>query len=415
MGTEPAVSHRHPLRTSLIAATLAGLIAAVWYWSDHRPLPAAGNGGRHGAGGSQPVSVAEARRMDLRVWLNALGTVTPRNLVTLRTRVDGTLLKVNFHEGQMVKMGERLAEIDPRPFQIALDQAQGQLARDSALLDNARLDLARYQDLLARDAVPRQQRDTQDALVRQYLGTVASDRSQVANARLQLDWTHVTAPSGGRIGLRQVDPGNQVHAADTNGLASIAQLQPTTVLFSVPEAQLPAINAKLATQELVAVEAWDREQKLLLAQGRLLTSDNQIDPATGTIKIRAEFGNQDSALFPNQFVNIRLAQDTLRQVVAVPGAAVQRGDKGSFVYRVAAGGTVVMIPVASGVVDGDWVAVSGEIKPGDRVVSDGADKLRDGAKVEVIVPGASGKPQGGHGKGGKGWSHKPSGTPEQKS
>ena len=408
MGTESSVSRRHLLRTSLIAATLAGLIAAVWYWSDHRPLPVAGNGPRHGAGGSQPVSVAQARRMDLRVWLSALGTVTPRNLVTLRAKVGGTLIRVNFREGQMVKSGEILAEIDPRPFQIALDQAQGQLARDNALLDNARIDLTRYQELLARDAIPRQQRDTQDALLRQYQGTVASDRSQVANARLQLDWTHVTAPSGGRIGLRQVDPGNQVSTSDANGLASIAQLQPTTVLFSVPEAQLPAINAKLATHEPIAVEAWDREQKLLLAQGRLLTSDNQIDPATGTIKIRAEFGNQDSALFPNQFVNIRLVQDTLRQVVAVPVAAVQRGDKGGFVYRVAAGGTVARVPVTPGVVDGDWVAVSGEIKAGEKVVSDGADKLRDGAKVEVVVPGVSGKPRGGHGpRAASGGSHQP--------
>ena len=372
-----------------------------------------------GAGGNrpQPVSVAEVRSTDIRVWLNALGTITPRNLVTLHTKVDGTLLKVNFREGQMVKMGELLAEIDPRPFQIQLDQAKGQLTRDTALLDNARLDLARYKELLAKDAIPRQQLDTQEALVRQYQGTVETDRGQVANARLQLEWTRVTAPAAGRIGLRQIDPGNQVHAADANGLASIAQLQPITVVFAVPEANLPAINRRLADREAIPVEAWDREQKNRLADGRLLTTDNQIDPTTGTIKIKADFANRDNTLFPNQFVNIRLLLDTLPQVRALPAAAIQRGAKGSFVYRVDATGTVAMLPVTPGAVDGEWVAVTGEIKAGDKVVTDGADKLRDGAKAEVIVPGANaghGTGQGSNGKGGKGGRHKPSGTPEQK-
>lgn len=412
MDTHTAVSRRHPLRATLIAAALAGLIGGVWYWSNHHEQagPASGGGPGGGAGGKrpQPVSVAVAKETDIRVWLNALGTVTPRNLVNVRARVDGTLLKVAFREGQMVKMGDPLAEIDPRPFQIQLAQAQGQLARDSALLDNARIDLARYRELLAKDAIPRQQVETQDALARQYQGTVAVDRGQVDNAKLQLEYTHVTAPSSGRIGLRQVDPGNQVHASDANGLASIAQLQPIAVLFSVPEANLPAINRRLAARENITVEAWDREQKNHLADGRVLTSDNQIDPSTGTIRIKAEFANRDSALFPNQFVNIRLLLDTLPQVVAVPVAAVQRGDKGGFVYRVDAGGTVAMIPVTSGAVDGDQVAVSGEIKAGDKVVSDGTDKLRDGARVEVIAPGAMNGKNGGR-KGGKGGAGKPGG------
>lgn len=422
MGTEPALSrrHRHPLRTALIAILLAGLIGGVWYWSTHRAQPGAGSAGGHGgmkgAGGNraQAVSVAAVRRADIRVWLNALGTVTPRNLVSVRARVDGTLLRVNFSEGQMVKMGELLAEIDPRPFQIQLDQAKGQLVRDTALLDNAGLDLARYQDLLGKDAIARQQVETQKALVRQYQGTVESDRSQVANARLQLEFTRVVAPASGRIGLRLVDPGNQVRASDANGLATIAQLQPTTVVFAVPEANLPAINRRLAAHEAIPVEAWDREQKNHLANGRLLTTDNQIDPATGTIRIKAGFANRDNALFPNQFVNVRLLLDTLTQVVAIPSAAIQRGDKGSFVYRVDAGGKVAMVPVAPGAVDGEWVAVSGAIEAGDKVVVDGADKLRDGAKAEIIAQGM----KDGAGKAGKlhpngsGKPHGPRGSAE---
>jgi multidrug efflux system membrane fusion protein len=418
MGTETTSPRRqrHPLRSVLIAAALFGLVGGAWYWSEHRAPAAAGTstgngsgGGMKGAGGGrpQPVSVGEARRTDIRVWLNALGTVTPRNLVTVRAKVDGTLLKVNFREGQMTKMGELLAEIDPRPFQIQLDQVKGQLTRDTALLDNARLDLARYKDLLAKDAIARQQVETQDALVRQYQGTVESDRSQVDNAKLQLEYTRVTAPSTGRIGLRQVDPGNQVHASDANGIASIAQLQPTTVLFAVPESNLAAITRRLAAREAIPVEAWDREQKIRLAEGRLLTTDNQIDATTGTIKIKAEFANRDNALFPNQFVNIRLLLDTLPQVLAAPSAAIQRGDKGSFVYRIDATGTVAMLPVKLGAVDGDWVAITdqaqpGEIKPGDKLVIDGADKLRHGAKAEIIVPGASGGKGAGKsaGKGG---------------
>lgn len=398
MGTEPASPkrRRRPFRTFLIVVVLAGLFGGVWYWSSHRGGSSPGAGMR-GAGGTRalPVSVATVRRTDIRVWLNALGTVTPRNLAIVRAKVDGTLLRVNFREGQMVKLGDLLAEIDPRPFEIQLAQAQGQLMRDTALLDNARLDLARYQELLAKDAIARQQVETQKALVRQYQGTVETDRSQVADARLQLEYTRVTAPASGRIGLRLVDPGNQVRASDTNGLASIAQLQPTTVVFAVPETNLPAINRRIAARETIPVEAWDREQKNRLADGRLLTTDNQIDPATGTIRIKAEFANRDNALFPNQFVNVRLLLDTLPQTVAVPTASIQRGDKGSFVYRVDAGGTVTMVPIVPGAVDGDWVAAAGAIKAGDKVVVDGADKLRDGAKAEIIGPAAAGGPDRG--------------------
>lgn len=404
MGTEsaPSLRHRHPVRTFLIAVVLAGLIGGVWYWSYYHAQPA-GKGDMKGAGSSrpQPVSLTEIRKTDIRVWLNALGTVTPRNLVTVHAKVDGTLLKVNFREGQMVKAGDLLAEIDPRPFQIQLDQAKGQLTRDTALLDNARIDLARYKGLLAKDAIAGQQVDTQDALVRQYQGTVESDRGLIANAKLQLEWTRVTAPTSGRIGLRQVDPGNQVHTSDANGLATIAQLQPITVLFTAPEANLPAINRRMAARESISVEAWDREQKNRLAEGHLLTTDNQIDPTTGTIKIRAEFANRDTTLFPNQFVNIRLLLDTLTQVKAIPVAAIQRGDKGTYVYRLDASGTVAMLPVTPGAVDGDWVAVTGDIQPGDKVVIDGVDRLRNGAKAEAIVTGAKAGKADGKGKGGK--------------
>ncbi|WP_324781089.1 MdtA/MuxA family multidrug efflux RND transporter periplasmic adaptor subunit [Thiobacillus sedimenti] len=376
-----------------MALLLAGLIGGAWYWSSHRAPPVAaggGHGGMKGSGGNhaQPVSVETIQKRDIRVWVDALGTVTPRNLALVRVKVDGTLLRVNFREGQMVKAGDLLAEIDPRPFRIQLEQARGQLTRDTALLDNARLDLARYRDLLAKDAIARQQVDSQEALVRQCQGTVVADRALVDNAALQLGYTRVVAPASGRIGLRQVDPGNQVHASDAAGLATIVQLQPTTVVFSVPEARLPAISRRAAAHQSLPVEAWDREQRARLAEGRLLTTDNQIDPATGTIRVKAEFANRDNRLFPNQFVNVRLLLDVLHQVVAIPTAAVQRGDKGSFVYRVGADGTVRVVPVQPGAVDGDWMAVSGALEPGDKLVVDGADKLRDGARAEVVVPGA---------------------------
>lgn len=396
---------RPTLRTLFIAATLFALLGGAWVWSEQRALPEGGSDKRGGKGGSkraQPVSVAQVKQTDIQVWLDALGTVTPRNLATVRPRVDGVLLKVSFREGQTVQAGDLLAEIDPRPYRIALAQAEGQLARDTALLDNARLDLARYQGLLARDAIPKQQVDTQAALVRQYQGTLAADRSLVDHARLQLEWTRVTAPVAGRIGLRQVDPGNLVRASDAGGLVSIAQVQPIAVLFALPETHVAALNRRLQVGEKqvgekIAVQAWDRGQTRRLAEGRVLTTDNQIDTATGTLRVKAEFPNRDGSLFPNQFVNIRLLLETHSDVLAVPVAAVQRGERGSFVYRVA-DGRVAMVPVTPGAAEGEWLAVQGELKAGEAVVSDGLDKLRDGAKVEVIVPGA---------KGGKGGRKKP--------
>lgn len=367
------------------------------------PEEAQGQGARaRGQGAPQPVSVATVAVKDVPLWLDAIGSAVPRNLVTIRTRVDGELLRVHFTEGQTVKAGQLLAEIDPRPFQAQLNQALGQQARDEAQLQNARLDLERYRELWAKDSIPKQQLDTQAALVRQYQGTVENDRGLVEDARLQLSYTRISAPVTGRIGLRQVDPGNQVHAADTNGLAAVAQMQPMTVVFAVAEGHLPAINQRLAGGDAPVVEAWDRERRNRLATGRLLTTDNQIDPATGTIKLKAEFANGDDSLFPNQFVNARLLLGVRKEAVVVPGAAVQRGSRGAFVYTVDGEGVVKTVAVTPGPADGELVAVDGPLKPGERVVTDGADKLREGAKVNIITPeqrqapaGEEGRP-GGH-------------------
>lgn len=353
----------------------------------------------------QPVSALEVQQRDVRILVNAIGTATPRSLVTVRSRVDGELLKLHFKEGQLVREGQLLAEIDPRSFKAQVAQVKGQLMRDQAQLDNARLDLKRYQDLLSQDSIAKQQVDTQAALVRQLEGTVQTDQGQLDNAQLQLQYTRITAPISGRIGLRQVDPGNQVKASDANGLTSIAQLDPMTVLFTVSEAQLPNVVSRFQEGKPLDVEAWDREFRNPLAQGKLVTIDNQIDATTGTLKLRAEFPNKNTALFPNQFVNIRLVLGTQPQALVVNNGAILRGAKGNFVYKVQADNTVAMVPVKLGYVEGDYTAVEGELKPGDLVVSDGTDKLKDGAKVEVIKPGAAAPSAGNKPKRGKG--HKP--------
>ena len=332
----------------------------------------------------QPVSVSEVVVKDMPVWINAIGTATPRNLVTVKTRVDGELFRVYFTEGQMVKQGQLLAEIDPRALQASLTQANGQLARDSAQLKNAQLDLQRYRDLWAKDSVAKQTLDTQDALVCQYEGTVEYDRGVVQNAKVQLSYTRITAPVSGRISLRQADPGNQIKTTDTNGLATIAQIEPMTVVFSVPEGNLPEITRQMSTGETLKVEAWDRDQKNRLASGKLLTVDNQIDTTTGTVKLKAIFDNTDHSLFPNQFTNIRLLLGVRKGSTVVPSAAILKGAQGSYVYTVDAEGTVKYVTVTPGAVDGDMTAVDSALKPGESVVIDGADKLRDGGKAEVI-------------------------------
>ena len=375
---------------ALVAVLVVAIVAGGAWFIMHRDAAAPAGGGRGGldANRALPVVAAPVRQGSIDVYLNALGTVTPRNMVTVRSRVDGQLMQVNFREGQLVKAGELLAQIDPRPFEVQLTQAQGQLAKDQALLKNAQLDLERYRTLLSQDSISKQQVDTQESLVRQYEGTVKADQGQVDNARLQLTYSRVTAPISGVVGLRQVDPGNIIHATDANGLVVITQLQPITVIFPIPEDNLPQVAGRLKSGTPVAVEAWDRSQKTKLATGRLLTLDNQIDTATGTIKLRAEFGNDDSALFPNQFVNVRLAAETRTNATLVPSSAVLRGSPGTFVYKVKDDKTVTVAPVKVGPVQGETTAIESGVAPGDLVVVDGTDKLREGAKVELITPEA---------------------------
>ncbi len=343
-----------------------------------------------------PVLTAATGKQDVKVYLDALGTVASRNAVTVKARIDGQLMNVRFREGQSVKAGDILAEIDPRPFEVQLAQFNGQLAKDKASLDNALIDLERYKTLLAQDSISRQQVDTQEALVRQFRGAVAADQGQVDNAKLQLSYCRVAAPISGRVGLRQVDPGNMIHASDTTGIVTITQLQPITVLFNIPEDDLPAVIRRTKAGGPVMVEAYDRQKHNKLADGALLTADNQIDPATGTIKLRAEFKNDDETLFPNQFVNVRMLVDVIKDAVVVPISAVQRGRSGSFVYVVKNNETVELRPVKTGVAEGEVVEVVQGVAAGETVVADGADKLRDGSKVKPVT---SGMPEAGSGKG----------------
>ena len=364
---------------------LAGGLAYVLY-RQYWTTPTAtrqGGPGRAGFAGPIPVVAAAAATGDMNVVLSALGTVTPLRTVTVRTRVDGELVRVHFQEGQRIKEGELLAEIDARPFQVQLEQAEGQLTRDQALLANARLDLERYQTLFAQDSIARQQVDTQASLVRQYEGAIRVDRSQVDNARLQLAYTRITAPVSGRLGLRLVDPGNIVHAGDQTGIVVITQLQPVAVLYTVPQDSVPAVMKRLAAGEQVPVEAWDREMRARLAEGALASVDNQVDPTTGTVKLKAHFANDDNALFPNQFVNVRMVLDTLHDVVVIPSAAVQRGAQGLFVYVVQPDSTVVQRAVKLGPGEGQRVAVSEGLAAGETVVTDGMDRLRPGASVQT--------------------------------
>ena len=339
-----------------------------------------------------PVAAEPARTGDIAMHLDGIGTVTPRATVTVRSRVDGELVAVHFVEGQHVARGDLLAEIDPRPFQVQLAQAQGQLARDEALLANAKVDLTRYRALAKDDAVPKQQRDTQEALVRQYDAALAVDRGQIDAAKLNLVYSRVTAPVDGRIGLRLVDPGNIVHATDEGGLAVVTQMRPMDVVFPIAEDALPAVLAKVRAGERLTVDAFDREGRTRLASGWLLTTDNTIDPATGTVRLKAEFPNDDETLFPNQFVNARLELEVHHGATLVPEAAVQRGTQGTFVWVVKPDETVEMRPIMVGLTEGPDASVDAGLAPGERVVVDGAEGLRDGTRVTLgtrAAPGAA--------------------------
>jgi multidrug efflux system membrane fusion protein len=369
----------------------------------------AGKGGRGNfASGPQPVAAATARKGDIRIIQTSLGTVNALNTATVRTRVDGPLLAVLFREGQSVKSGDVLAQIDPAPFEVALSQAEGQLARDMAQLQNARVDLDRYKTLLAQDSIARQQVDAQEATVKQFEGTVKIDRAIVDNAKLQLGYTKVTAPISGRLGLRQVDVGNTVHPGDANGIVTITQVNPLTVVYTIPQDSLPRLLAELRRGDKIEVEAWDREQKNKLATGQLITTDNQVDVTTGTVKLKAQFTNDNGMLFPNQFVNVRMVVDVRTDVTVIPTAAVQTGPQGTVVYVVKEDNSVSARPVKLGPAEGELVMVDNGVNPGDRVVTDGIDRLREGAKVEVVQPLVPGPGRGGPGKGGR------RGEPEKK-
>lgn len=373
----------------LVLALLIGAGIYFYFGSPHKSQQqsAADKGGRRGGNGGQPMPVvtAAAKTGDISIYLNGLGSVVPLNTVTVKARVDGQLMKILFREGQIVKQGQPLAEIDSRPFQVQLTQAEGQYARDQALLKNAQVDLERYQTLFKQDSIAKQQLDTQEALVRQYEGALKVDKGQIDSAKLQLTYAEVTAPAGGRIGLRQVDQGNIVHASDTNGIVVITQLQPINVVFSIPEDNIPSVMQKLQAGSKLAVDAFDRTQKNKLSSGTLLTIDNLIDPTTGTIKLKAQFPNADFQLFPNQFVNARLLVETRHGLTIIPTAAIQRGTQGTFVYVVKDDHSVSVRPVKLGPSQGDETAIDTGLASGELVVVDGADKLREGAKVELAT------------------------------
>ena len=420
----PVPGAGRPKKRGLIWVVFLLMIAAVATYAvrhagDPTTAPKGGGGGFGGGGrgagiGPVPVVVTKVSRSSIPVYLNGLGNVSPYYTVTIKSRVDGQLMKVDFNEGDLVKEGQTLIEIDPRPFEIQLEMTQATLARDQALLANARLDLKRYQELIKTNSIPSQQLDTQTALVSQYEANTKQDQANIDNVRLQLVYAKITAPITGVAGLRLVDPGNMVHAGDANGMVTLTQLQPIAVLFTIPEDNLPQVTRKLRTGAHLPVDAYNRDNSKKLASGTLMTMDNQIDATTGTSKLKAVFDNKDNTLFPQQFVNISVLVDTLQNQLVVPNVAVQNGQQGTFVYVVDDDSVVHLKTVQVGITTSTSADILTGIEDGDRVVVDGTDRLVEGATVRVrkagemdnppgYEPGRGGRGgRGGKGRGGKG-------------
>ena len=378
-------------RWRLWAVVLLVAVIGIWYLSGRNRTDATAISAAM-AHPVVPVAAVPAKIGDLNQYISTIGTVTPYNTVTVKSRVDGQLVKVNFTEGQIVKAGDLLAEIDPRPYQVQLTQAQGTLAKDLASLENNKILLARDKELYDQKIIARQDLDNQQSLVGQFAGSIESDKGAVDNAKLQLTYSRITSPITGRVGLRLVDAGNIIHATDATGLAVITQLQPIAVDFAIPEDDLPSLETAMKANPQLPVDAYDRDFKRKLASGNLLTTDNQIDQSTGTIKLKAAFPNTDNALFPNQFVNARLLVNTISNAILIPAAGLQRSQQGSFVYVVKPDKTVEMRPVTVGATQGDVIAISKGLAVKDLVVTDGVDKLQQGARVSVqtaaIPPGS---------------------------
>jgi membrane fusion protein, multidrug efflux system len=379
------------------------IVGGLWLYRTHNSAsdsaaagPGTTAGGTKGAAGNRgalsvPVVVATATKGDLPVFYNGLGSVTAYNTVTVRSRIDGQLQKVAFTEGQLVKAGDVLAEIDPRPYQVQLDQAQGALAKDVAQRKDAEVNFERYKLLFKEGVIPKQQLDTQESSVNQFDGAIQTDQATIDNAKLNLVYCRITAPISGRVGLRLVDAGNMIHATDTNGLVVITQLQPIAVMFNLPQDQLPVVYTKLRAGQQLTVEAFDRDNSAKIAEGKLLTIDNQIDATTGTYKLKSVFSNTDNALFPNQFVNVHLLVNTLKNVVLVPTTAILRGSQGIYVYSVLPDKTVKIRNVTISETNGNVTGISSGLNPGDVVVTDGQDKLQEGSKVDPRTASAATK------------------------
>jgi len=368
---------------------LAIIGAAIWHYPKPETQPK--TGGRNQFGGPVPVGVATVQRGDMPVTLTGLGTVVPLATVTVKTQINGYLTEVAFQEGQMVKKGDFLAQIDPRPYQVALEQAEGQLAKDQALLKNAQLDLQRYNTLVAQNSIARQTRDTQVSLVAQDQAAIKTDQAQIDAQKLNLLYCHIVSPVTGRVGLRHVDAGNYVQTSDANGIVVVTQLQPISVIFTLPEDNLPAVMKRVHAGAILSVAAYERTGTTELGKGHLGTVDNQIDTTTGTVKLRAMFDNEQEILFPNQFVNVKLLVDTLHDTDIVPVAAIQHGAPGAFVYVVKPDQTAAVHKVKLGPGDGQHIAVLDGLQPGEKVVVDGSDRLREGAKITLT---GTDKPEG---------------------